>query len=116
VNANLRDVAIRDIGCICCLKRGIASECEKHHLLTTGLHGNGKRRGEQFTVGLCTYHHRGGHGVGGAVARSMEPTYGPNYADNAGEFRVVFGDDSDLLAEQQRLIDIWRGSIMGVGE
>lgn len=113
MNANMRDVAIRDIGCIACLKRGIFSHCEKHHLLTTGLHGNGKRRGEQFTVGLCTYHHRGAHGVGTERAREMRDHYGPSYADNAGEFRVIFGDDADLLAEQERLLRIWRGSIIG---
>lgn len=109
----MRDVAIREIGCICCLKRGIFSHCEKHHLLTTGLHGNGKRRGEQATLGLCTFHHRGAHGVGGARAREMALNYGPSYADEPRRFREEFGDDDSLLAEQDRLIGIWRDSIIG---
>ena len=58
MRAELRDTAIREIGCICCLHDGRGHvPCEKHHLLTTGLHGNGKRRGEAATVGLCSYHH-----------------------------------------------------------
>lgn len=113
LTAKMRDVAIRDIGCICCLKRGIFSHCAKHHLISTGHHGNGKRRGEQFTIGLCDYHHQGGASVGGSRAREMAHNYGPSYADNAREFRDVFGDDESLLAEQDRLIDIWRNSIIG---
>lgn len=114
MNANMRDVAIRDIGCICCLKMGAYNACEKHHLLTTGMHGNGRRRGEQFTIGLCQYHHRGAHAVGGERAREMAVNYGPSYADQPRKFREVFGDDDGLLAEQERLLKIWRGSIIGM--
>lgn len=114
MNANMRDVAIREIGCICCLKMGIFSHCAKHHLISTGFHGNGKRRGEQFTVGLCDYHHQGAHSVGTDRAREMAKNYGPSYADNATAFRQRFGDDEALLAEQERLLKIWRGSIVGM--
>jgi len=115
MNANMRDVAIRDIGCICCLEMGQTSQCEKHHLLTTGLHGNGKRRGEQFTIGLCSYHHRGAHAVGGEMARQMALSYGPSYADQPRQFREVFGDDENLLRAQNEFIEIWRESIIGAG-
>lgn len=102
----IRDTAIREIGCICCLKVGQGFvPAEKHHLLTTGLHGNGKRRGEQFTIGLCSYHHRG---IGApAVYRS------PSLAREPRAFRERFGNDETLLAEQNRLIDIWRKSFIG---
>lgn len=102
----IRDTAIREIGCICCLREGLgATPAEKHHLLTTGLHGNGKRRGEQFTVGLCQYHHRG---IGNpAQFRS------PSLAREPRSFRARYGDDEVLLAEQNRLIDIWKKSFIG---
>ena len=57
---DLRFFAIGEIGCIVCKNRNLGFvPCERHHLLTTGLHGNGKRRGDEATVGLCQYHHRG---------------------------------------------------------
>ena len=102
----IRDTAIRGIGCICCLREGLGFRpAEKHHLLTTGLHGNGSRRGEQFTVGLCAYHHRG---IGSpAHYRS------PSLAREPKAFRARYGDDEALLAEQNRLIDIWKESFIG---
>lgn len=100
-----RDFIIREIGCVVCLLRGIEGkvECAKHHLLTTGHHGNGKRRGEQATVGLCDYHHQGAHVVGTATARRLYAERGPSYQDNPKEFRALY-PDSLLLAEQNRLI------------
>lgn len=109
----MRDFAIRDIGCICCLQRGIRSECEKHHLLSTGRHGNGKRLGERHTVGLCTWHHRGAAGVGTAAADQMRDRYGPSYADEAAAFREAFGDDAALLEIQDRAIAAWADSTIG---
>lgn len=109
MNAAMRDFAIRSIGCIACWKRGIGpTPCDKHHLLTTGLHGNGKRRGERFTIGLCTYHHQGEKAVGTRVAALMRVDHGPSYGDNARDFRAEFGTDDELLAYQNELIEEWR--------
>ena len=106
MNNQLRDFAIREIKCICCLLAGKRPMlAEKHHLLTTGLHGNGKRRGEKFTIGLCTYHHRGAHGVGMQYARSCkEEGYGPSLGDEPRAFRQRFGTDDELLELQEKLI------------
>lgn len=113
----IRDVAIREIGCLATwLRFKEFSPCEKHHLLTTGRHGTGKRRGEQATIGLSTYYHRGYNysGLQPKFTRAEAFDYfGPSYADNARLFRQVFGDDEFLLAEQNRLIAIWRESIVG---
>lgn len=110
MNNQLRDFAIREIGCIFCLLMRMRSlGVEKHHLLTTGLHGNGKRRGEKATVGGCPYHHRGAAAVGTKLARSYkEQGYGPNYADEPKAFRARFGTDDELLELQNKLIERWQ--------
>ena len=101
----LRDFAIREIGCVVCRMRGLGYvACEKHHLLTTGRHGTGKRRGEAYTVGLCQYHHRG---VGAPTA-----ALGPSYAREPRAFRELY-PDALLLAEQNRRIEKWRQSSVG---
>jgi hypothetical protein len=84
---------IREIGCLACQVYGEWSPPEVHHLNLGGLAGH-KRRGDEFTIGLCRYHHRG---VGSG--------YGPSLSVSPLAFRVIFGKDDELLAEQNRLID-----------
>lgn len=87
-----------EIGCIACRKEGFGMvQAEEHHLLTTGLHGNGKRRGDDFTIGLCAYHHRG-------VPGSYAGIKGPSYTNQSRAFRERYGSDDELLAYQNRLI------------
>lgn len=116
VTPAMRDFAIREIGCICCRAMGVFGVlCAKHHLLTTGMHGNGKRRGEAATIGLCDYHHQGAAVVGTLAARALRLVRGPSYADEAREFRRVFGQDDGLLAAQDKLIADWRaGRLRGL--
>lgn len=102
---DLRDAAIRDIGCIVCRARGLGFvPCEKHHLLTTGRHGTGKRRGEQATVGLCPYHHRG---IG-----APSPLLGPSYAREPRRFRELY-PDTWLLPTQNAHIAEWQRNTIG---
>lgn len=112
----MRDVAIREVGCIATwIRFGQFAPCEKHHLLSTGRHGNGKRRGEQATIGLTTYYHRGYRysGLQEKMTREEAKQYfGPSYADSPREFREVFGDDETLLAKQNELIATWRNSFV----
>jgi len=103
----MRDFAIRELGCIACRMDGRGyAPCEKHHLLTTGRHGNGKRRGERYTIGLCPYHHRG---IGSPVDYRS-----PSLAREPRRFREVYGEDGPLLAFQNRLIAQWQASVVGV--
>lgn len=105
MRAELRDFALREIGCIVCLDRGLGYvPCEKHHLLTTGRHGTGKRRGETYTVGLCPYHHRG---IG-----APDAALGPSYAREPRRFRELYPDEW-LLDRQNELIEAWRKNTMG---
>ena len=106
MRAEIRDFALREIGCIACRMDGRGCvPCEKHHLLTTGRHGNGKRRGERYTIGLCPYHHRG---VGSPVDYRS-----PSLAREPRAFRAKYGEDDALLAMQDRLIAAWEANNVG---
>jgi len=92
---------IRDCGCVACLIYGLQTYPEIHHLTVGGRHGQ-KRRGHNFTIGLCSYHHRGD--VGFSTRELCELAYGPSYALQPKRFRETFGQDDELLAYQNRLI------------
>lgn len=90
---------IQEIGCICCLQIvGGYVPAEIHHLTVGGKHGQ-KRRGHQYTIGLCSYHHRG-YPVPWASSYDL----GPSYAQQPRAFRCDFGNDDVLLARQNELI------------
>lgn len=95
----IRMEAIHRCGCIACRKyRGLISPAEVHHLTVGGRHGQ-KRRGHDFTVGLCAWHHRGE-----GVLQELEPRLGPSYARTPRLFRETFGQDDELLAYQNDLL------------
>jgi hypothetical protein len=107
MNAEMRDFAIREIGDIVARIRGDGFEpCEKHHLLTTGLHGNGKRRGEKATVGLSPWRHRGVL-LPGFTEEAMTEKFGPSLARHAREFRATYPDGL-LLETQNEWIAKWK--------
>ena len=118
----LRFMAIQEKGCLAC-RRHLKARCkdgahapggyvEIHHLLTTGRHGTGKRRGDEATIGLCSWHHRGVIGEG-YTRKEMADCYGPSYALQAREFRAEYGTDDELLSEQNELIAEWRSNTIG---
>jgi hypothetical protein len=87
--------AIKEIGCLCCLRAGFWTPCEVHHLLS----GN-RRRGHRYTIGLCCWHHR--------AIRIYEVDTGPSLADGGRLFRLHFGTDDELLKEQdERIADFF---------
>lgn len=115
MRADLRDFAIREVGCVVARLRGIGYvPCEKHHILTTGRHGTGKRRGEAFTVGLNPWSHRG-IAFGEWSVHQCRDKLGPSYAREPRKFRELYPDDL-LLTEQNRLIDEWKKNTMGAGQ
>ena len=67
------------------------------------LHVSCRRRGDEFTVPLCEWHHRS-VALRFGNAKSAETLLGPSLALNPRRFREVFGSDDDLLAEANRLI------------
>ena len=94
---------IKEVGCICCWTKGLARvPAEIHHLTVGGRHGQ-KRRGHDYTIGLCPWHHRGVLPyIGAQVALGL----GPSYALEPRRFREEFGSDDELLEFQNQAIAI----------
>ena len=99
MNAKERERRFRyigEIGCICCRRYGHKDvPCDVHHL-NLDEHAGQKRRGDEYTIGLCTWHHRG----------FPQPTaeVGPSLKHEPRRFRHVFGSDDELLEDQNRLL------------
>lgn len=90
---------IREHGCICCRMRlGVTEHCEIHHLLI-----GGRRAGHRYTIGLCSWHHRGACSALPGHTRALR---GPSLMDGSKAFHAVFGSDPALLAYQDRLIRV----------
>lgn len=69
------------LGCIACWQHGVYSVPEVQHLLS-----GGRRKGHDFTIPLCPYHHRGvGQGIGTSLAFGSKP------------FHEQYGSDDRLL-------------------
>jgi hypothetical protein len=90
------------LGCIACRKRhGIARfPVELHHLIS-----GSRRRGHDFVIPLCSWHHRAVT-EGGLSAREMMRAHGPSFALNPKMFRLDFGRDDELLTEVNSLLDL----------
>lgn len=101
----LRFEALRAIGCFCCAinvehaaQRLFATgmPCEIHHQNKGGYAGQ-ERIGDEATVPLCRWHHRGVLKAGFTVDR-MAATYGNSLQRSSKKFRAFYGLDADLLA------------------
>ena len=85
---------LAELGCICCRKLGYQNAGEIHHLV------EGYRLGNEFTICLCSWHHRGQpittyKGVTAIVL-------GPNLRDNKKAFIKLFGTERELLLETDK--------------
>src|SRR6185312_5324477 len=69
---------IRDIGCLCSRRRGWYAAPEVHHL-NLGSHAGQKRLGDEHTIGLSPWHHRGVP-VMGMNAKQCRKMLGPSLA------------------------------------
>lgn len=97
-----RCLRIKAIGCLACRKRGWWSFPEVHHLNEDGKAGQA-RRGDEYTIGLCIYHHQG-KVLGRFTLKFLRRRLGPSLKNESKEFRETFGSDDALLAEQNELI------------
>jgi len=99
-----RFLSIHEIGCIACYALGHGfMPTQIHHLTVGGKHG-AKRRGHDFTVGLCPWHHVG-EPMAGLSHAACADHYGPSYARQPRRFRQEIGSDDYLLDLQNTLID-----------
>jgi hypothetical protein len=90
---------LHDIGCLACRKFGYCQPPDIHHLLSGHV-----KRGNQFTISLCPYHHRGVWNDRFANLRYACTLLGPSLALEPNRFREVFGSDEELLKEANQLI------------
>ena len=75
--ARRMEIIASQVGCIACwIDHKVYTPCQIHHLLDTG-----RRRGHQYSIGLCYNHHQGNGGI--------------HRAKRA--FRNQYGTDDDLL-------------------
>lgn len=89
---------LSEVGCICCRRHGYKVAPEIHHLV------EGMRRlGDDYTIPLCAYHHRG---VGMSLS-AIENIFGPSrHHDGRRAFEKHWGTEKELLAEVNDLIGV----------
>ena len=103
--------AAKLLGCVACRiiatnvppRRKNDQALEIHHLNEGGAAGR-KRRGHEFTICLCRWHHQG------ELPRGMrefqaEMQYGPSLKRASKRFRETFGTDDQLLEYQNRILE-----------
>lgn len=104
--------ALRALGCICCLLNlervavrlfATGMPCELHHQNKGGYAGQ-ERIGDEATVPLCRWHHRGVLKPGFTVER-MAAVYGHSLQRASKKFRAFYGLDADLLARVNERIE-----------
>lgn len=94
---------IYQLGCLACRKRGWFNECQVHHL-NLGEKAGQVRRGDDYSLGLCPWHHVG-EPVANMTAQQCRRCLGPSLKHEPVRFRQVFGSDDALLEEQNMLIE-----------
>lgn len=95
--------AIVAIGCIACLLRGLHYNAPEVHHLNVCSQPGGKRRGHDFTIGLCGWHHRGEPSYSRNESGMLD-VFGPSWKLHKRKFIETFGDDDALLTYQNELI------------
>ena len=88
--------ALQELGCIACRINGVSHGAipEIHHLVE----GN-KRLGNDYTIPLCAWHHRG------EAASQWEKLKGPSLARSKREFIAEYGTERELLDAVNKIIE-----------
>jgi hypothetical protein len=97
----------RELGCVACLQLRLPLEwhcgrIEIHHQNQDGKAGQ-KQLGQDFTVALGAWHHRGTP-LPGWTARQMLWKYDHSLARASVQFRETFGTDAQQLDYQNELL------------
>jgi len=93
---------LKEIGCIACWKDGRPNVYPEIHHLNLGGRAGQKRRGDEFTIPLCPWHHQGQ--TNGAPLLDMTLMRGPSLKWDSRRFREHYGNDDALLAKTNDLI------------
>jgi hypothetical protein len=101
-----RSPLVRALPCIACTIEGLPEQCgptEEHHLNLDG-HAGQKRLGDEYSIPLGRYHHRG-EPPPGMTAVDAAIKYGPSLARQSRQFRAQYGVDSELLRRTNELLE-----------
>lgn len=92
-----RSELIHMLPCVCCSIEGKDQPypTEEHHLNSFGQHGK-KRRGDDYSIPLCGYHHQG-YLPPGMTADEALFHYGPSWKLQPNKFRETYHGDNFLL-------------------
>ena len=90
---------MREIGCICCILKGVHGNPPQIHHIVEGR----KRLGHMFSIACCPWHHTGQLPTG-ATKQYIEERIGPSYALDPRKFKEEFGTQRELLEFQNELI------------
>lgn len=95
--------ALRELGCVACrLEKWHGNlPVEIHHLVDKGYRKHSG--GNQATIGLCTWHHRG-EPIMGHTLTWMRGIYGPSMRLESREFARVYGTQRELLARVNEML------------
>jgi len=95
--------------CICCMLATMkVSFPEIHHITDCG-----RRKGHDFTLSLCPYHHRGAMEWQGAHHRNKQQLigeFGPSLAHGKRTFAEMFGGEMFLLSLQNDILEAYEDS------
>jgi hypothetical protein len=100
----LRFEKLKRLGCIACKKEQTHSPTPDIHHLNLGGRAGQKRRGHDFTIPLCVWHHAGRRFRDDVSPLAFRLIYGPSLAKQSKLFREIYGTDDELLAETNKLI------------
>lgn len=94
--------ALRELGCIACSINGFwAGGAEVHHLVDKGYRKHSG--GNQATIPLCSWHHRGEPWTDFPVSY-MRERFGPSMFHESKAFAEEFGSQRELLAKVNELL------------
>ena len=101
MSSNTRFDRFREIGCICCRRLGHKNNrVEVHHLV------EGKRRlGDDHTIPLCAYHHRGTRPIGLHIENAETIFKKSRHGHGRRAFEECWGPEKDLLTFTNELLD-----------
>src|SRR5262245_9974617 len=96
---------LKEMGCIACWKDGRMNVFPEIHHLNLGGRAGQKRRGDEFTIPLCVWHHQGHVPTAGALSISERAElWGPSLKLHSKAFRARYGADDALLKRVNGLI------------
>jgi len=102
---------IREIGCLCCRRKGWWNAPDVHHL-NLDEHAGQLRLGDEQTIGLCIWHHRN-QPLAPFTEAQCRRILGPSLPGEPIKFREEFGADQALLAWQDELIADHERAVIG---